>query len=466
MWSEIAGMHNMIDVINYCVNSNVSIKYMFEDMFGKFIFGMCVDEYNDLLYIDTKLLMESIDKDNTYYRIVRRSPNILLNKNKILFEIFLRTSIEENEIYGKKDVKIYPIFAGSDAILFFYEDELFFVYDSKIMDFTQAVNIDGINTIMKQINIEKLDKNYCYRFLLRSEKEHILDKILFPTKKFFFFKAYKLYTSIEKENLLSDTFFYETDGSKKYTISSQEQLSHDFIESGINLSESYEKFRMPHISGCGFDLQENITKKLEEISLSNKNRKKITLIGYSIYVYNNGKCEGQCNIYNKVYRNIKNNIARDNIYQVYLELYQKNKLMIILPYISKYSHDIRHRLNISMKTISKEILNLYHMTRKKKEKEIYTELPELYKKILYDLHGTYISIRKMEITDNKDIEYDETKSISIYDVNHYIKNLSCEILLKIFRERYIMVKSGSFGDLFNKECIYTLVQSKLMFPEI
>lgn len=455
MWSELANMYNIVDIIYYCIDKNINVKCMLENIFGKFIFGICVDEYDELMYIDTGKLIENVDEDNIYYYIVKRSPNILLNKNKILLEIFLRTSIAENEICENEDIKIYPIFAGSDMILFFHKNKFFFIYDSRIMDLCQAINYENIDTVIKQINIKKLDKNYCYRFLIRSEKEHILDKILFPTKKFFFFKAYELCTSIEKNILPQEIVSDIIENYEKYI---------SFIQ--VPHLSNYDKFLIPHISNCGLNSQKNIIEKLEEISLSNKNKKKITLIGYSIHIYNNGKCKGQYDIYNKIYQNIKINITRDNIYQVYLELYQKNKLTDILPYISKYSYDIRYRLNACMKTISKEILNLYHMTRKKKEKEIYNELPELYKKILYDLHGTYISIRKTEIIDNKDIEYDETKSISIHDVNNYVKKLSYDILLKIYKERYIIIKSGCFGDMFNKDCIYTLIQSKLMFPEI
>lgn len=424
---------NIINIINNCYLQNQNIKHHMETIFGKFIFDICIDENDDIMYINTGMLLENIDNSNIYYDIVKRSPNILLDKNSgaIILQFFDRANVVENNIKNDMhNTKIYPIFAGSDIYILFYNGELIAIYNSKIIDDKNMFQYKDIDILLKQINIDSIDKRYCYRFLIRTNSEHMFDKILFPNKKSFLARVYELNTSIEVDTSLFN------------------------IENIYNIQE------------CIFGSYCDIINKINDVSTLNRNKKRITFIGYNINVYNNGVCIGQCNMYNKVYQNIKKNIDKNNIYQVYLELYQKNKLMDVLPYISKYSQEIRCRLNMSMKTISKEILNIYHMTRKKKEKEIYVELPELYKKILYELHGIYISTRKHEIFENKDIEYDETKSISVYDVYHHIKNLTYENLLKIFRERYILIKTDTLKYLFNTECIYTLIQSKLMFPEI
>jgi len=402
-------------------------------MFGKFIFGSCIDENGDILYIDTGTLLGNLDNDNIHYNMVKNSPNIIFDKNNntITFYFFRKVDVDTDMLKNNWfNVKIFPIFAGNDIYILYQNDEPIIIYDSKIIDKTNISQYDDIDIFFRQIDSQLIDKKYCYKFLVRTSGEHLLDKILFPNKKFFLCGIYELGTSVEANiNLLDND-----------TIS--------------------------NIQECAFDSYQDMTVKVCDMSTSNRNKKRITFIGYHINIYNKGICIGQHSVYNSVYQNIKKNMEKNNIYQIYLELYQKNKLMDILPYISKFSHEIRYRLNTSMKTISKEILNIYHMTRKKKEKELYNELPELYKKILYELHGIYISTRKHEIVENKDIEYDETKSISVYDVYHYIKNMSYDNLLKLFRERYIMIKINTLKYLFNVNCVYTLIQSKLMFPDL
>ena len=120
---------------------------------------------------------------------------------------------------------------------------------------------------------------------------------------------------------------------------------------------------------------------------------------------------------------------------------------------------------MSMKTISREILNIYHTTRKKKHQELYKQLPESYKKILYGLHGVYINSKKKEIINRKPIEYDETKSITVHDVYYYVKELTSYQLIELFKERIQLLKNNNFEETMNHSCIYTLTQTKLMFDD-
>ena len=85
----------------------------------------------------------------------------------------------------------------------------------------------------------------------------------------------------------------------------------------------------------------------------------------------------QTEMYQKISKIKPNN---SNIYQCYLELYQKDKLQFYLPFVTKYYYDIIKRINNSMRTLSKEILNIYHVTRKKKIQKFMNYLEIIIKK--------------------------------------------------------------------------------------
>lgn len=164
-----------------------------------------------------------------------------------------------------------------------------------------------------------------------------------------------------------------------------------------------------------------------------------------------------------------------NNYDLYLDLYQKNKLADILPYISKYNNEIIHRLNISMKTLSHEFLNIYHITRKKNNKNIYDILPDQYKKILYGIHGLYIKKRKYDFTNKNnssdyvlkefsinELDNMESKSITVHDIYHYMKSLPYEQLKQIYIDRNDLITNELLMPYLDCNCIYTLTQSKLL----
>lgn len=167
-----------------------------------------------------------------------------------------------------------------------------------------------------------------------------------------------------------------------------------------------------------------------------------------------------------------------NLHQVYLELYQKNNLSNFLPYFTIYCDDIINRINASMKTMSKELLNIYHNTRKKSNPELHASLGENYKKALYELHGKYIESIKNNQTphnlnnsgnSNNSGNFSNLKnpgtSISLHSVYQYMKELQPPRLRQLFYERMILINKNIALEYFSKNCIYTMTQSKLMFED-
>lgn len=91
----------------------------------------------------------------------------------------------------------------------------------------------------------------------------------------------------------------------------------------------------------------------------------------------------------------------NNLQEVLLEFYKKDKLGMFSPYFGNTTD-----YSIIIKLLSRKLLDLYHTTRKRNS-ELYDGLPGIYKKILYDLHGQFINSKK---------------SITIHMVYNHLKN--------------------------------------------
>ena len=203
--------------------------------------------------------------------------------------------------------------------------------------------------------------------------------------------------------------------------------------------------------------------------------KKIILEGYEIYDFNTNLIKNykiQTHIYQQILY-IKPKC--ENIHLGYLELYQANKLNEYLPYFTNYHGEIIHRISMSIRTISKELLDIYHFLKKNKKSELYNNIPSNYKKILYKIHGIYIDARKNDflknITESIQEESDEIiklefKSITVHDIYHYIKSLTLSHLKQIYLDREEMIKEKKVNEyiynLIIKDCVYTITQTKLM----
>ena len=170
---------------------------------------------------------------------------------------------------------------------------------------------------------------------------------------------------------------------------------------------------------------------------------------------------------NKLYEKINNLLPKyNNINKIYLDLYKSDNLNFVINYISLYPSDVIKRINLSIKTLSKEYLNIYHLTRKKAHPEIYEKLDETNKKILYDLHTIFIETRKNEFIINNEIA--DKKSLTVDVVYKYLKKIDIDILEKIYLERNKLIEliknvfnNDSFK-IFFEDCINTKTISYLL----
>lgn len=206
-----------------------------------------------------------------------------------------------------------------------------------------------------------------------------------------------------------------------------------------------------------YEHNENI-KKME-------NNKKLFNAGY-IIVYKNNKYL----LPNKIYEKVSNLLPKySNINKIYMDLYKSDNLNYVINYLSLYPSDIIKRINLSFKTISREYLNIYHMTRKKSHPEIYEKLNEVNKKILYDFHTIFITTRQNEYIINTDRnDYYDKKSLSIDTVYKYFKKIDIDLLEKIYLNRNELIKSikevfnNNDFKIFFEDCINTKTISYLL----
>ncbi len=215
-----------------------------------------------------------------------------------------------------------------------------------------------------------------------------------------------------------------------------------------------------------FSSIDSLLDTLSGISQQNEYQHKITTEGYVLRIYDGEKYKSrfcvaklQTDIYQTLMKMKPNN---NNIYQSYLELYQKNKLTEFLPYFSKFNTELTKRIHTAMRNVAKEILDLYHCTRQKKNPKIYNDLTEQYKKVLYGLHGLYIQHRKHDFADSSDSNGKLSKSINVHDVYHFLKNLPPHELRQVFYERTKLMENDC-NTFINKNCFSTKAQCAQMF---
>jgi hypothetical protein len=304
--------------------------------------------------------------------------------------------------------------------------------DDKLADiFTDIQN----NSIDNLISNNSLDKKLCYKFILLHHKYKNIIK-------------YNNYGNNYKEIILQDV--------------SQNGYYTEHINNIDNLNKLIDKFNIIVKPEYHFTCYKEFKTTLDKINYDNIIYKKISTEGFYIIDKNNNiNMKIQTNMYIHI-KNLKSQY--ENNYKLCLSLYQKDKLTETIPYISAYSNEIIYRINMSIKTLSKEFLNLYHITRHKNNKEIYELLTHQYKKTLYGIHGIYINKRKSDFSNkSENISNFETKSITVHDIYYYIKSLPYKQLLDVYYDRIELMKIDKIVSYLNPHCIYTLMQSKLMF---
>nr|QBK89280.1 MAG: uncharacterized protein LCMiAC02_03750 [Mimivirus LCMiAC02] len=335
--------------------------------------------------------------------------------NKIIYN---KEATEYLKTKDWKQVVVQPCYEGTLLLVYNHRDT-WYVSTRRCINAKDSIWIKNTSyrdmfdeAMENKFKLEDLDKNNCYHFILVHHKN----------------KNIVSYSNLGEEY----TELYHIMTTAKYTMEEVDYV----INNNILRSKTLK-----------FDSLKEVMQSLVEISVNNKNNKNITTEGYILKVYDGDVNKStfkilkiQTPIYQELMKIKPNN---NNAYQNYLELYQKDKLINYLQYYTKkYVDEILNIIHHAMETISKEILDLYHMTRKKRNPQIYNNLTYHYKKILYELHGMYIEFHKNNFRDknkkykkNNNQYENNAKSINVHDVYYHLKGLHSNELKQLFMER-------------------------------
>ena len=162
-----------------------------------------------------------------------------------------------------------------------------------------------------------------------------------------------------------------------------------------------------------------------------------------------------------IYTLINSYFNKNNKHYTYLQLYKNNNINKILLYITNIDNlnRIINRINISLKTLSKEILNIYFLTRNKNNPHIYNILSENYKNILFCLHKIFILKKKNN--------YNLKQPINLNNIYNYLKNMNTDNLIIIYKDRTKLIDDFNklnidTNNILHINCIYTNTQTKLL----
>jgi hypothetical protein len=373
--------------------------------------------YHNNFYNHVKNELNIIIFDNTTYLPIlyhSNSLSLLNNNHKNYihknYSDILNSDIIDSNIQDKK-ISIYRNYNGKYILLFNNNDEWYFVIDKTVYEYNIINNPILYSYIEDQI--DDFNKNEIYEFILVDSK---IKKIIKP-------------------------------------ITSYNYLVH--ISDNTNITYINNIIKQEEIFVSCYDELELYLYELESENIASKK-----LINCGIIMYHkeyNCKYTIYTETYTKLYNMIKDypDLTPD---QIHFKLYQNDKLNLFLPYINNTYTDIVKRINISISTISHEILDIYHNTRNKKNSNLYNNLSPLYKKILFELHNLFIKFKS-----NSDNVLNNKISITVDDVYTKIKNMDIITIKQLYIDRNVLLSHRNKYNIdLIRNCSETQLQSILI----
>ena len=414
MMDNLRHVDIIIDRILHTINSIVICNNTYKPLFIT---------YNSIEYIP-------------YFVQNQITKNSFIKSFDLINNYMFNNSNNINDMNNNKQIIIYRNHIGSYLVLFNYESIWLFYLNDKIYECKTENHPIFFEYINKHLN--ELDVNLVYHILLI-------------------------------DNRLNDLFVPNTNNNNnnnKYenkncmiilNITERYELNNIIIE--------YDFFEKNEI--LNIDSYSELIKELDELEQCNSLYRKMIYRGFilkfNVDQYDDIYIALDTQTYAKL-KSMYSNELKQN--EVYLYLYQQNKLNYFLQYFMNDYHHITKRLNNTINTISHEILDIYHLTRKKQNSELYNILPQSYKHILYLLHSEYISKK------NNYYNYENDKidnfSVSVDNVYNKIKIIDIYLLLDIYRDRIKLINDLDNKNFKNKyanlirDCMDTKIQTKLL----
>ena len=412
---------------------------------GKYKLSLKEDDNLCMIYYNS-IDQDEEGKDDFINNLERSCRSIILEKktlkpivsqyNKILYNNdtleFLKEKLWDNVIVQK-------CYEGTLLIAFNYNDT-WYVTTRRCLNAKDSSWVrnnsyyDMFSEAMtNKFTFDDLNKDYCYHFILLHHKNKNIVNYSWLGKDY-----KELLHVMTTEKFTLNEINYKINDNVKYIQEEKFNTLSDLLSDLNKQNELDEKYQ------------------------------KITNEGYVLRYYHGEISKSpfttlklQTSIYETVMKLKPNN---SNIYQCFLELYQKDKLSDFLPYFTRYSANELKRIHVSMQTISKELLDLYHLTRNKKNPELYNSLSNQYKKCLYEIHGVYIKNRSLDFEEGVDKASDNVglRAINVFIIYKYLKDIAANELRQIYYDRMNALEDQTYIFL-NKKCIHSMTQSTLMF---
>lgn len=363
--------------------------------------------YKPLFYIENHM-------NDSHMASFMNNTNDLGKENSYLNKHLYKTPIKFKEKeFDHNIISCYTNHTGSYIVLFFCNGDWMFYFECKVYKLcveNHAVLYDHIKN-----NIGKLNKNYCYHCILVDTRLRI-----------------PLQTQID------DKFMSIIKINKKYTLQELHHPIHDKIMPPDIFVENKRLY---------FSCFDEMDFYLEELNNINTKYRKLFHRGVIVKI----KIDENDPLYvtydTCTYKRLKNMIPDNmSIHEAHLHLYQNDKLNTMLQYVEESDNQtmIVTRINLSIVTLGREILDIYHLTRNRENPSLFNILSQSYCTVIHNLHGRFIEkknkyIAKMNARKNEVNESNmsdvEKISITTEDVYTTLKNMETQTLVELFIDR-------------------------------
>lgn len=316
--------------------------------------------------------------------------------------------------FNKSIVSIHKNHIGTYIVIFYNIDKWYFMFSNNVYELT----MDNHGVLYEHVghNVHKFDKNLCYHIILVDSRLRRLFTPNCETNHIILVKLTNRYT-------------LEDIDMKLYTNAIMKNEIDSGSDSNSNLNQNDETLFGVFVLDTRIYMScvDELNVKLEELDAKNIKMRKLLHRGFVVKVNIDEFDEliilYDTSTYNKLLSMVPTGMSLN---EVHLKLYQNDQLNHFLQHVTDSYTDIVKRINIAMSTMSREILDIYHMTRKKKNSNLYNLLPQSYRQILYQLHSDYIAQKNninCEFIDELNI--DSANTIPNCNVN--LKNLSNDV---------------------------------------
>lgn len=312
-------------------------------------YGLQIIEEEDLIIVRYNKKYSKMDEP-----MVRECRSIVLDKEYNIVCFSPPKSLDINEFQGmiknwKREVMVQPFLDGTMINCFYYNDRWYTSTRSSVDGKTSYYSKQSFNTLFKQaliynrIEMDDMDKRYCYSFILNHPDNRIVVANNFPT--------------------VTLVYVYRIRGKGK-------------MIDNIPIGDFKYEFKLVNILR-NFNSYEDIENYIKELEF---NKREDIIQGF-FFRYKNYHSKIRHPMYNEIKLLRGNN---PDLLFSYLNIEKKRKIKKFLQYYPEYTSEFKNFKNIINYSIS-DIYKYYHQVFIKKHFNI-GDIPKIYRKHCLELH--------------------------------------------------------------------------------